>query len=567
MRKLQKFPVVLLLIIILAALLRLPYLDRFPPGLYSDEVSQGYNAYSILKTGRDEHGTFLPVSIRSFGDWKPPLQTYLMIPAIAFFGLNEWGVRLPSAILGVASILVAYFFAIELLGYFGQSDSKSICYSNRHKIALLVALLITLSPWHILQSRSAMLVIVALFFILLALWSFFRGLKNQRYWYLSSVSFVLATYAYYGMRLIVPFLLILLFMVFRHQIMSRFKQALLGGGMALILLLPLGVAYFNEPDVIWGRAKTVSVFYDRGVELTVWDQIAQDGVGMPPKLAQFFHNRPYAYFIDIIRRFFQHFDGRFLFLQGDLHPPFQIPGMGIIYPVEGVLMVAGIYFLSKSDRRLLLFILSLVAISILPAALTFVTPSANRTFTAVFPLVFLSSVGLIELFNQIKKCRVKLVVAGGIAALYIASFTYFVYQYTVILPHQHADFWHYGYKELASRVKSLENQYEIVTLYTKPSVAYIFFLFYNQTDPRELTKLVRRNYHQDEFGFEMVERVGKLQFLREFNWFVDGDRLPENTLLVVSGEEKPGGYSRTYDQIRYPDGQVAFTLYELSRLP
>ena len=30
-----------------------------PPGMYWDEVSLGWNAYSILKTGHDEHGRFL----------------------------------------------------------------------------------------------------------------------------------------------------------------------------------------------------------------------------------------------------------------------------------------------------------------------------------------------------------------------------------------------------------------------------------------------------------------------------------------------------------------------------
>ena len=87
---------------ILSAFLRLWHLGSIPSSLYSDEVDQGYNAYSLLKTGKDEHGKFLPVSLRSFGDWKPPLPTYLMIPSIMIFGLNEFAVRFPSAILGLA---------------------------------------------------------------------------------------------------------------------------------------------------------------------------------------------------------------------------------------------------------------------------------------------------------------------------------------------------------------------------------------------------------------------------------------------------------------------------------
>src|SRR3970040_1732828 len=100
MLKIKKSLFFLLLILVLAALLRFYHLGTIPPSLYSDEINQGYNAYSLMLTGRDEHGLFLPVSLRSFGDWKPPLPAYLMIPPIYLFGLNEFSVRLPSAILG-----------------------------------------------------------------------------------------------------------------------------------------------------------------------------------------------------------------------------------------------------------------------------------------------------------------------------------------------------------------------------------------------------------------------------------------------------------------------------------
>lgn len=106
----MKKRIILLLsgIIFLAIILRIPALDKFPPSLYSDEISQGYNAYSVLLTGHDEYGKYFPVSFRSFGDWKPPLQTYIMIPTIWMFGLNAWGVRLPSAIVGILTVLLTY---------------------------------------------------------------------------------------------------------------------------------------------------------------------------------------------------------------------------------------------------------------------------------------------------------------------------------------------------------------------------------------------------------------------------------------------------------------------------
>src|SRR3989338_7724094 len=105
----------LLVIVIFGGLLRFWGLGENPPGLYWDEASLGWNAYSVLKTGLDEHGRFLPVdTFFAFGDYKPPLYIYAAVPAIWLFGLNEFSVRFPSAVAGTGLIVVAYFLAKEL---------------------------------------------------------------------------------------------------------------------------------------------------------------------------------------------------------------------------------------------------------------------------------------------------------------------------------------------------------------------------------------------------------------------------------------------------------------------
>src|SRR4030042_1148859 len=91
---------ILVVIILVAAIVRLWKVGIIPPGLFGDEVDTGYQAYSILKTGRDYFGNFLPVHFQSFGDWRVPLYIYLDRLFVAFLGLSELAVRLPSAILG-----------------------------------------------------------------------------------------------------------------------------------------------------------------------------------------------------------------------------------------------------------------------------------------------------------------------------------------------------------------------------------------------------------------------------------------------------------------------------------
>src|SRR4030067_1088650 len=94
MRNRKRERLILATIVLVAALLRFYKLGSNPPSLYWDEASLGYNAYSILKTGRDEHGEKLPIDrFIAFGDYKPPLYIYSAVGFIKAFGLNEFSVR------------------------------------------------------------------------------------------------------------------------------------------------------------------------------------------------------------------------------------------------------------------------------------------------------------------------------------------------------------------------------------------------------------------------------------------------------------------------------------------
>jgi len=106
--------IILVAVLILAGFLRLYALHLNPPSLNWDEVSHGYNAFSILKTGKDEWGVALPVIFRAFGDYKLPFYIYSVVLSGALFGFNEFAVRLPSALSGISIVILTYFITIEL---------------------------------------------------------------------------------------------------------------------------------------------------------------------------------------------------------------------------------------------------------------------------------------------------------------------------------------------------------------------------------------------------------------------------------------------------------------------
>ncbi|NJK52228.1 MAG: phospholipid carrier-dependent glycosyltransferase [Leptolyngbyaceae cyanobacterium SU_3_3] len=127
--------------LVIALVLRLFRLSENPVSLNQDEAVNGYDAYSLGLTMRDHHGNFLPPMLESFGDWASPTITYLTVPFVKLFGLSEWAIRLPIALLGIATIVLIYIFTVQIF--------------NRKKLGLLAAFLLTIMPWHITLSRWA----------------------------------------------------------------------------------------------------------------------------------------------------------------------------------------------------------------------------------------------------------------------------------------------------------------------------------------------------------------------------------------------------------------------------
>src|SRR3989338_1336933 len=142
----------LFLILLLGILLRFSGLSQMPPSLNWDEVSHGYNAYSILKTGKDEWGQVLPVTnFRAYGDYPLPLNLYLTIPVIFLFGLSESTVRLPHALVGSLTILAVYFLAV------GVTKSR--------RVGLMASFLAAIDPWLLFPARAVFQSNLAVFFL------------------------------------------------------------------------------------------------------------------------------------------------------------------------------------------------------------------------------------------------------------------------------------------------------------------------------------------------------------------------------------------------------------------
>jgi len=134
--------ILLLIIVMLALFLRLYDVGKVPAGIHRDEESHGYNAFSLLNTGKDRYGESFPILFRSFGSYQPPLYTYLAVIPIKLFGNTIQSVRLVSVFFGTALVLITFFFAQNL-------------FKSKYKdgLSLVFALIIAISPIFIYFSR------------------------------------------------------------------------------------------------------------------------------------------------------------------------------------------------------------------------------------------------------------------------------------------------------------------------------------------------------------------------------------------------------------------------------
>jgi len=444
----NKAAIKIISVVILAAALRFYQLGVNPPSLYWEETALGYDAYSILKTGKDFHGNSWPlVAFESFGDWKPSLYFYAAVPSVAIFGLTPLAVRFPSALFGALTVLLVYWLVKD------------------KRVGLAAALLLAISPWHLQLSRAGFEANLGLFLTVLG-WFFPPALA-------------LSMYAYHANRVLAPLLFLLFWLTGRVK--KFWPNALAFGLIALPLLLQ-----FNSP-VIRQRLAETSALTSLEPIIKSNELIAADGNTWWAKLL---HHRFWHYKDIIAAGYLDHFDFDFLFLKGDSNLRHSIQTVGGLFLTQLVLIVFGL----RRHWPLLTWLL----LAPLPAALTVATPHALRSLAMIIPLTIFSAYGLVKLKRW-----------AWLAIIIIAlEFSRYLVNYYKVYPKTYSNQWQYGYEQMIGVVKAREDQYRQIFITRELGRPSMYYWFYTQTDPR-LVQAANDQVNQDQG--EYLE-FGKIKF-------------------------------------------------------
>lgn len=492
------------LIVLIAAFFRFPYLNYSPPELFGDEIDVGYQAYSLLMTGKDMFSHPLPTYIRSLAEWRAPLLMYASIPSITIFGLSEWGVRVPEAIFGtIAPILLIYLV-------YQTAKNKTLCLWSGFFLAIL--------PWHIHYSRAAFEVVLMLDLGLLGT-IFFLKRKSI----LSAIFFALTLYTYSTAVVFVP-LLVLGLIIFNHRLFNwRFfaVAGLISAPLLINIFLGNASSRFNSISVLNNKDVVDEIFTLRKEAPGLWGKV--------------FYNRPAVILGVVANNYLRAFSTDFLFVRGDPNYRQNLQIIGELLPVTSIFILFGLIWAVVARQWLWL---TWLLLSPIPAALTADGANhATRLFWMIPPLVVIMAWGFTWTVSLItpRLRRLGMLAMLTFIAIQLVGVSYYYLNIYRLLSWR---WWNVGFKDAMTQVAIEAPRYHQVFINNTYEPSLTRFLFWTKYSPVQfqkefITDVPTPNIVPGYDGFRFADRY-------YFGSFNTRPRIMQpNSLYVLSQRDDP----------------------------
>ncbi len=545
MNKFKKYLIYIIffVILLLAFVTRFYKLGQAPAGLYLDEAAQGYNAYSILKTGKDEFGKGFPIIFRSFNDFKTPVYIYLITPLIPIFGLTKFTVRFPSFLFSLLTFPYLYLLISNI-------TNKKLA----KKLALLTSLLLAISPWHILFGRTNFECNVALFFFIAGSYYFFIGLNKPKYLILSALFWALAIPSYHSQRIITPIMMLVLLFKYKNQLLkdgSR-KYILYGCLLGFIILLPTLLVSFT-PGFL-SRATTLNIFKTSPVGIIDTKSI----------FSFIINNKIYLNVREFMSLYISYFSPINMFVLGDYGLRSSFPALSTFFVWQAPFYFIGLYYLLKDKNlgKIRHYTISLLLIAPIPAAVTRDPYTTIRALPLVIPQLIAISLGIIFVYEKLAKQWIK--IAAIILFLSTVGYSLLKLYSSVIVLNEYyrAPYWNYGWEKVVDSIKLHAGEMPVVVddARGEPYSQIVFFLKYDPEDFQAKNTIDLKNYYTD-MSRRKSKTIGNIE-TRGINWEHDlkKEQILVGDSLAISREQIERHNLTLLDEILFPDGSVAFRI-------
>ena len=563
--KFIKNNIFLFLIVIISIFLRFYNYKNFPPSINWDEVSHGYNAYSILKTGMDEWGSKFPIiNFRAYGDYPLTFNLYLTIPFIHFFGLNEFSIRLPHMVLGVLTVLSSYFLGLGL--------------TKKKSYALLISLLVAIEPWFLFPSRGVFQSNISVFLLVTAMALLLNREKKRCYLPLSFFLLFLTLFSYHSTRIFSPLIFVSILFIYRGQISAFFKA---NKAYKVITLGIIGLFFICLPFIFLNpesRARSQWVFLiDEGAINKINEQRRVSN--LPSKFKRFVYNKPLYVLKEFTKNYVGYFSPKYLFYKGGTQYQFSAPDFGLLYYPNLIFFYVGLVLvfykaLIKREKDYI-FILVWLLFAPVVASVTKEQYAVLRSTTMLpLPQIF-SVLGFYFILEKVIKGKVtsKLFLGLYLISLFCCLFGYYKNLMTDYTKN-YSWVWQYGYRNIVNYAKENYHEYDKIIVTKKYGEPHEFFLFFWPWEPKDYisdTNLIRFN----QSNWYWVDAFDKLYFVND--WDIPKEEFEVFTLesgtsincsvqkmkclLITSPDKYPKGWNKL-ETVNFLDGKTAFEIYE-----
>lgn len=208
----------ILIIIAMAFAVRIYLIDKFP--LLHDESQWILNALA-------HPDTFWGIPVAYFNGYIQPFYLYLVFLTKHIFVSPEYAVRLPAVLIGIGTVALIYKLGRDMYN---------------QKVGVLSAIFLAFLPWHIVQSRVGVTLILTPFFGCLILVVLLRAINKQsRIWFLIFCLLwgIGSFYTYQASLLFIPIFLTAVFCIKRQLLWLNLKTKLIGVALFLLNIFPL----------------------------------------------------------------------------------------------------------------------------------------------------------------------------------------------------------------------------------------------------------------------------------------------------------------------------------------
>lgn len=517
----------LLIATLIAAALRFTHLGTVPVSLYCDEAFHGYEAHSLLTTGKDTRGVSFPFFFDIFGKgWGEPLYIYLTIPSVALFGLTAFACRFVAALAGSLAVTATGLMTAALV-------------PHGRRAGLAAAFLMAVSPWSFHLSRVAFQASLLPLTLAAGFWLAARALKGDASrggmvralpLLAAAITLGLSLYTYTISRLILPLLLAGFALLHRKRIAAAGRPVVVALLAGALIATPIVVFTFTEQ----GRQR----FSDVSLFSRSADRPAPESRDL---------------ITTITGNYLSYYSPRFLVTEGDPNGRHSIRGHGVLHPHDMLLLIAGVVCCLAAPGPGVLFLLWWLLAFPAGAALTIDPRHAVRAICGQPGLYAIAGVGAAAIWRLATSGtpgRLRSVLARGAlviaACASIASAVGYFRDYFVEYPVYSGPDWQYGLKELYEYTDSVAAGHDSIYITRNEDYPFIHYLFYRKIPPREY----------------QVHRLSRTPYLFDEEIFYKGPRIPNraNPIFVWKPFEVPAAGVEVHNVIKYPDGSDAFVI-------